>query len=610
MSRAQLEVSGLTVGYRLPSGRINVVVADVSLTLVEGEITALAGESGCGKSTTALAAIGYRGSGTEVLGGRALLGDVDLLELPMAKLRAIWGRRIAYLPQNAAASLNPALTVGGQLAEPLRVHLGLGGDDLRQRQIELLSSVALPDPERALQRYPHQFSGGQQQRIMIAIAISCSPDVLILDEPTTGLDVTTQAKISSLLRRLVTETGLAALYVSHDLALLAGIADHLAVMYGGEIAELGSVDSVSRHPLHPYTRALYDAVPSAHSPRVVKGIPGSPPTTVHTKSCAFAARCPYVVDRCLSEHPELRLIRDGHRARCLRIDELGAKATTGDPLAVVDHVSPAATPLLEVLDLHCTYRSRKRTIEAVQGVSLDLAEGETLGIVGESGSGKSTLLRAVVGLHRPSSGSIRFQGQELAPRAVLRARNVRREIQLVFQNPDLSLNPRHTIDSILRRPVRVLRDDVPRSGEKAVIDDLLAAVKLPPSALGRYPFELSGGQKQRVALARAFAARPSILLCDEVTSSLDVSVQATILDLIADLSQRFRTAVLFVSHDLAVVRTIAHRAIVMQDGVIREEGVTNELFANPTDAYTRELISAIPDPRRVSEGPVLPLTRT
>jgi peptide/nickel transport system ATP-binding protein len=281
-----------------------------------------------------------------------------------------------------------------------------------------------------------------------------------------------------------------------------------------------------------------------------------------------------------------------------------------DPLVGTGQVSTSGTPLLEVLDVYCTYRSGKRLTEAVRGVSLHLAEGETLGIVGESGSGKSTLLRAVVGLHRPSSGSLRLRGQALAPRAVRRSRSVRREIQLVFQNPDLSLNPRHTIDSILRRPVRLLRDDVPRSQERAVIDDLLDAVKLPPSVLERYPFELSGGQKQRVALARAFAARPSVLLCDEVTSSLDVSVQATILEMIADLSQRFRTAVLFVSHDLAVVRTIAHRAIVMQDGVIREEGTTTQLFADPKDEYTRELIAAIPDHRRASESPLLPLTRT
>jgi peptide/nickel transport system ATP-binding protein len=597
VTAAALDVRELTVGYRRPDGRINVVVWEVSLALEAGRILGLAGESGCGKSTTALAAIGYRTSGAAILGGQALLGDVDLLALSTRPLRSIWGRRIVYLPQNAAASLNPALTIGRQLAEPLQVHLGLRNETLRERQLELLRQVALPDPEGKLSRYPHQLSGGQQQRVTIAIAISCRPDVVILDEPTTGLDVTTQARISALLRRLVTETGLAALYVSHDLALLANIADRLAVMYGGEIVEHGAVDVVCKSPGHPYTRALYGAVPSAHAPRSLQGIEGSPPASVATRSCAFAPRCRFAIEECRRGHVELRQLAPGYEVRCLRAHELPAVAADRERSGLEQALSSseAGAPLLEVRNVSCAYGTGANAVLAVDDVSLELRSGETLGIVGESGSGKSTLLRAIIGLHRPSAGAVLLRGAVLTPRAVQRSRSVRREIQLVFQNPDLSLNPRHSVEAILRRPIRLLREDVPRSRERQVISELLDAVRLTSGVLGRYPFELSGGQRQRVAIARAFGARPSILLCDEATSSLDVSVQATILQLIADLSDEFETAVIFVSHDLAVIRTIAQRAIVMKDGVVRERGATRELFSTPRDEYTRSLIAAIPD---------------
>ena len=591
---AVLEVTDLTVGYKRGDGRMNEVVWRTSFTLEAGTITGLAGESGCGKSTTALAAIGYRSPGSAILGGTSVLDGVDLLELTTPKLRSIWGSRIAYVAQSASTALNPAITVGRQLAQPLSVHLGLKGTELRARQIELLEAMGLPEPEAALDRYPFQFSGGQQQRVAIAIALSCRPQVLLLDEPTTGLDVTTQARISALLRELVRETGVATLYVSHDLALLGGLADRLAVMYAGEIVEESDAHAVTRTPRHPYTQALIAAVPSVKKPRAVAGIAGRPPSHVVLDACSFAPRCPYVLPACTADHVPLRRLNGSHSARCLRADEIAAspKATTALPIPPVT----APTPLLEVSDVWCEYGTRRSgTKPVVKGVSFEIRPGETVGIVGESGSGKSTLLRAIAGLHPPVDGALVLNGEELARSAVKRPRALRRELQLVFQNPDSSLNPRHTVEDIVGRPIRLFREDVPRTKEKDAVAELLEAVKLPGSLLVRYPAELSGGQKQRIAIARAFAARPSLLLCDEVTSALDVSVQATILELIADLAMQFETAVVFVSHDLAVVRTVATRALVMRNGEVCEEAEIEQLFAAPQHPYTRELLSAIPE---------------
>jgi peptide/nickel transport system ATP-binding protein len=590
LTQAVLDIRDLTVGYTRGDGEVNEVVWNVSLALEPGTITGLAGESGCGKSTTALAAIGYRSPGTRILGGTSLLDGVDLLTLDTRKLRAIWGRRVSYVAQSATTALNPAIPVGRQLAQPLAVHMGLRGPALRKRQIELLREMGLPDPEAALARYPFQFSGGQQQRIAIAIALSCTPGVLLLDEPTTGLDVTTQARISTLLRALVSEWGVATLYVSHDLALLGTIADRLAVMYAGEVVEESTARAVATAPRHPYTQALIAAVPSAHLGRAVGGIPGRPPATVVHDSCSFAPRCQHVVDACRLQSVELRDLGGGQWARCIRAEEIAARPAE---VAALASAQEAPELLLEVVDVSCRYA--KATGQAVRNVSFDLVRGETLGIVGESGSGKSTLLRAITGLLPPTVGTIRLGGKQLAARAVKRPRSVRRELQIVFQNPDSSLNPRHTVFETVRRPIRLFRDDVRRVDERNAVLELIEAVKLPREVLHRYPVELSGGQKQRVALARAFAARPSVLLCDEVTSALDVSVQATIIELIAELSAEFGTAVVFVSHDLAVVRTIATRALVMRNGEVCEEGETERLFVSPSHPYTQELLAAIPE---------------
>lgn len=584
-----LSVRDLGVGYSVAKNTLVSVVHGVSFDLHRGQILGLAGESGCGKSTASLAAIGYRSATARIMSGASMLGDQDLLSLSRKDLRSLWGRRVSYVAQNATTALNPGLRVGEQLAQPLRHHLQLDGDALRERQVELFEAVQIPDPVASLRRYPHQFSGGQQQRIAIAIAIACRPDVLVLDEPTTGLDVTTQAKISQLLRSLVESEGMAGLYVSHDLALLAKVTDSLAVMYAGEIVEQGTSREVLTQPRHPYTRALMASVPSLREQRAVSSIPGRPPHHVILDQCSFAPRCIMVTDACRATRPELEDLGQGHRARCLRL----ADTVTTSPQTPVASAPAAGDAILSISALTARYPGS--SLPTIAAIDLLVSQGETLGIVGESGSGKSTLLRCIAGLHAPDSGSMLYRGDALNPRAVRRPREIRRDIQLVFQNPETSLNPRHTVAQIIGRPLRLFRSDLSRSEIEPAVLALLDEVQLPRAFLHRYPSELSGGQKQRVCLARAFAAEPSLLLCDEVTSALDVSVQATILMLIDDLARRHGTAVIFVSHDLAVVRTVTQRALVMKDGRIVETGRTEELFTAPRQEYTRDLIAAIPD---------------
>jgi peptide/nickel transport system ATP-binding protein len=584
-----LTVNDLSVGYRRDDGRIAKVVASVSLLLDPGIVVGLSGESGCGKSTLALAAMGYRAPGAVFLGGRSCLGEVDLVRLGHRKLRAIWGREIAYVAQDASRTLNPSMRVASQLQEPLARHLGLRRAASRARQLELLESVAFQDPESILRRYPHQLSGGQQQRVAVALALACEPKILILDEPTTGLDVTTQAEFCALFKQLVARTGVAALYVSHDLALMATVASRLAVMYAGEVVEEGGIHEVCLAPRHPYTRALLDAAPTTRADRKLTGLRGSPPHEASDLGCGFAPRCNHAIDACVDRRVELLSIDVRSAVRCIRADELRLTARNADAGVLV---APAGVqPLLEVRGLVCAYGESV----VVDDANLTLRPAETLGIVGESGSGKSTLLRAIVGLHPPVRGNVFLHGEQLHPRAVRRSRRLRRELQIVFQNPDSSLNPRQTVCEIIQRPIRLFRDDVPRAQEFASALDMLEAVKLPRALAERYPAELSGGQKQRVALARAFASRPAVLLCDEVTSALDVSVQAAIVELIQDLSRDFQTAVVFVSHDLGVVRAIASSAMVMSDGRICETGTIEQIFDRPVHPYTSALLRAIPE---------------
>lgn len=590
-----LEVSNLSVGYVRDDGFLNLVVWDLEFRLNRGEVLGLAGESGCGKSTAALVAIGYRRPEVRILSGKSMLGTIDLFSLPVGRLRRIWGRHVAYVSQQATTALNPALPIGRQLAQPLMTHLGVGGEQLLRRQIELLDMMRIPNQRDALERFPFQFSGGQQQRIAIAIALSCQPEVVIFDEPTTGLDVTTQAEIIGLLRSLVAETQMAALFVSHDIALLNEMASRVAVMYAGQLAEVGTAESVIHRSRHPYTSALIRALPSVDRSGIVAGIDGTPPSSVIVDSCSFAPRCLHVIDECRRLPVTLNDVGDHHFVRCVRSQETFANAHS----VPTQPRRNAGDILLKVENIWCSHGLGNEPV--VKDFNFTLHAGETLGIVGESGSGKSTLLRAVAGLHPPASGVIRFRGLELAPRVLRRPRALRHEIQLIFQNPDSSLNPRHSIKTIVGRMIRLFRRDIPRNREQDAIVQLLEAVKLSSSFLHRFPSELSGGQKQRVALARALAAKPSLLLCDEVTSALDVSVQATILELISELATVHDTAVIFVTHDLAVVRSTAPRTIIMRQGEKCEEGDTESVFFSARHPYTRQLVQSVPrlDARRI-----------
>lgn len=594
---AVIEATGLAVGYR--QGKVlRRVLDDVTITLRRNRIVGLAGESGCGKSTLGLSLIGYRPPGLEVLAGRVDLAGVDLTALPRSQLRSLWGSKIAYLPQDTSTALNPSLRIGTQLIEPQRRHLSLSSERAEERALELLERVHVKEGGAVLRRYPHQFSGGQQQRIALAIAVACEPDLLILDEPTTGLDVTTQAEVNSLIAELARQSGTAMLYVSHNLALLGTICDDLVIMYGGRIVEAGSAGEVYDQPRHPYTSALIDAVPSVRDETPPRGIPGMPPLSVVEGLCGFHDRCERVSSQC-HHHVPLTSLAD-RQVRCVDPIETRSVARVEVKTSFVPR-PPAlqyrGEAALQVADLSVTYRTGRRDVIAVDSVSFSVGRGEAVGIAGESGSGKSTVLRAIVGLIAPAKGSVRLNGEGLDPLVADRTDAHRRGIQLVFQNPDSTLNPRHTVMQILERPLVLFRPQLNRDQRRSVAAEALDTMRLRPALLERYARELSGGQRQRVALARAVIAQPQVILCDEVTSALDVSVQATVIELLGELRASIGTSILFVTHDLGVLRSITDRVLIMTQGTICDQGPTSEILSAPQHEYTKRLLASLPDPR-------------
>ena len=580
-----LAVRDLSVALR--SGEL--IVDGVSLAVSPGEILGVVGESGSGKTTTALALLGYSQPGTRIVAGEITVGGETMSVRGERAARRLRGRLVSYVPQDPANALNPALRIRQAIQDMLSEHAA-------ERELstveETLASVHLPADAEFARRYPHQLSGGQQQRVTIAIALVCEPPLVVLDEPTTGLDVVTQARILREIDRLRRERGLAMVYVSHDLAVVSQVADRIAVLYAGEIVEEGPTAAVLGDPTHPYTYGLVASIPDYARPRHLRGIPGvAPGIGERPEACVFAPRCVLRVAHCEAERPELEEIEPGRRVRCFEWPRTRSLVT--EELAPARIVSPEAAPVLAVERLSAEHGRGPGRAVAAQDVSFTLARGECVALVGESGSGKTTIARAVAGLHAPSGGRVLLDGVPLAPKVRNRSRQARRRLQLVFQNPYDSLNPHHRVRDAVARPAIVLAG---RSRRKAEVEvgELLERVRLPARLAGRFPDELSGGERQRVALARALAARPDVLVCDEITSALDVSVQAAVLEILEELRAELGLALLFISHDLGVVAAVADRVIVLEGGRVRESGPVASLLTDPEHEYTRRLLEAVP----------------
>ena len=606
-----LDITGLRTAYRSGDAWLD-AVRDVSLRIQPGETVGLVGESGSGKTTVALTIMRYLGANGRALEGRVLFEGRDLLQLPLSAMRSVWGAQIGMVPQNPLTSLNPSMRIKAQLAEPLATHSDLSRSQIDARVLELLQMVRVPDPARVADSYPHQISGGMQQRVLIAMALSTGPRLLVLDEPTTGLDVTTQAAVLDLFRDLIAERRTAALYVTHNLGVVARICDRVAVLYAGELVEEAATVDLFARPLHPYTEGLLESVPQLGQTKAtvaLQAIPGQIPALgQRPPGCVFAPRCVLALDRCHAERPALEATPDGRQVRCHRWREMAsgaitARQTTAAAPAVAPPV-PAGGPLLAVDDLRVHFELRRSladavarrphpVVKAVDGASVTLPAGRTLGIVGESGSGKTTLARAVVGLQARTAGNVALLGVNLAAELADRPLETRRLLQYVFQNPDEALNPYLTVGETLRRPFMSLLD-MPRAEADVEVARLLTAVRLSPEYALRLPGQLSGGEKQRVAIARAFASHPALLIADEPVSALDVSVQASILNLLRDLQRDWNNALLVISHDLAVIGYLADEIAVMYVGSLLEVAAADQLFEPPYHPYTEALLSAIP----------------
>ncbi|MER8977620.1 ABC transporter ATP-binding protein [Mesorhizobium sp. M0239] len=593
-----LELTDLSVAYRV-AGRNRAVLRNLSLTIGQGEAYGLVGESGCGKSTVALTVVRYLPRNGSITGGAISLDGQNVMKLDAEALRRARAESVSMVYQDPGKALNPSIRVGRQLTEIFELG-GISGQAATDRAIAMLNRVRISDPVSVMQRYPHQLSGGMQQRVAIAMALANDPSMLILDEPTTGLDATVEAEVLDLIAQLRQELSASILFISHNLAVVSNMCDRVGVLYAGMLVEEGPTEVVFNDPRHPYTVALLRCLPRGGQ-RKDQGrldtIPGFlPGIGADIKGCAFADRCALADDRCRTELPPLYDLSDerGRRlSRCHYHDKAQAlpRATPSD---VAPAPKVAAAPVLRVAGLNKTYASHGHALRAVKDVSLDLRPGETLGLVGESGSGKTTFARLLLGLVPPDAGgTIELEGKALAPRLENRSDDQIKAMQIVFQNPDSALNRSHSIRHLIGRALKRLAGLSGKALEVR-LNDLVRSVRLTDRHLAVKPRQLSGGLKQRVAIARAFAGDPRIVVCDEPTSALDVSVQAAILNLLADLQSKEDVSYIFISHDLAVVRYLSDKIAVLYLGRIMELGPSEDVFSGPHHPYTEALLSAVP----------------
>ncbi len=602
-----LEVRNLRTEFLTDGGPVR-AVDGVSFDMKPGETVGIVGESGSGKSVTALSVL-------RLLADNARLGEgssirfrgQDLAALSEEEIRKLRGGEIAMIFQDPLTSLNPVLRISRQITEGMLAHGKLNAGEALKHGIDLLARMGITAPERAVNGYPHEFSGGMRQRVMLAMGFANNPSLLIADEPTTALDVTIQAQILDLLKALNREFGTAVLLISHDLGVIANVCERVLVMYAGEVVEEGPAEQLLADPRHPYTWALLNAVPRLDqeppADKRLTAIEGAPPDpSKPAEGCRFRPRCPFAIDKC-GQHPDLLPVSDGRKARCW-VTQAGERLPKPAVAASVATPSAAeARPMLELRGVVKHYPLRgeaffapKKAVRAVDGIDLDIRRGETVGLVGESGSGKSTIARLITRIQKPTAGSIRFGDVDLAtaPRSVLRP--LRRRIQMIFQDPYASLNPRMTVGQILEEPLRFHKLVAGPAEAKDKVGALLELVGLPARAAERYPHEFSGGQRQRIGTARALAVEPELIIADEPISALDVNIRAQIINLFVGLQQRLGLTFLFIAHDLAVVRQVSDHIVVLYLGKVMEVATARDLFAEPLHPYTRSLISAAPIP--------------
>ncbi|HSR33325.1 MAG TPA: ABC transporter ATP-binding protein [Anaerolineae bacterium] len=606
-----LQVDELAISYETRKGDVP-AVRDVSFEIQRGEAHSIVGESGCGKSTVAFGIVNFLGRNGKIVNGKILFQGQDLVGRSQEELRQIRGDQISMVYQDPMQALNPSMRLGDQMSEVLTVHRNVGQAEAEEKCVAMLERVYMPDPENVMRRYPHQISGGQQQRVVIGMALLNGPALLIMDEPTTALDVTVEAAVLDLIADLQRDFDTAIMYISHNLGVVARVSSKVGVMYAGEIVERASVEDVYLSPYHPYTQGLMRCVPRLGMDKkssFLYPIRGRVPSPANLPpGCIFEPRCDFARDECRLKKPELRRIKVRHWARCHFAEEIAEQGWTPPEELVAELASraqqeEAPEKILKISNAKTYYRApskkliggEKQYVKAVDNVSLAVKKGETLGVVGESGCGKSTLVKTIIGMEEPTDGQFEFMGLDISGPVAKRDLSIIQELQMVFQNPDSTLNPSFTVGIQIGRPLKRFKT-VPSAQVRDEVVRLLGMMKLGEPYYDRLPRQLSGGEKQRVGIARAIAGRPELVLCDEPVSALDVSVQAAVLNLLMEIQREMGTTMIFIAHDLSVVRFFCDHIAVMYLGQISELGPADAIYAPPYHPYTEALLSAVPIP--------------